>query len=128
MGTALSRTGRPIHRWAATTNGSQHIRILDFTESFRLPILAPEVIPSTPKHYASPEPLLSNFLPHFDITPSIDNWTFACTAFKLLGDKNLLIMSMGTRTEVLTDMIVTRREIERFPERYCKVFWRDRPR
>ncbi|KAF8542564.1 hypothetical protein BDD12DRAFT_938664 [Trichophaea hybrida] len=38
----------------------------------------------------------------------------------LLGDESLFIMPMGTRSEVQADMIVARREIEGFPERYWK--------
>lgn len=118
----------PAKLWAlcttlASTPAIPHILILDFTESFRPPIVARELIPGTPDPYASPELLLSNFLPHSEITPSIDIWAFGCTAFKLFGDGDLFITLMGMRIGLLADVIFTRYGIERFPERYWKVYW-----
>ena len=125
----------PAQLWALCTTLTSnpaipHILILDFTESFQPPIVAREVIPGTPHPYASPELILSNFLPCSEITPSIDIWAFGCTAFKLFSGKDLFTTSMGMgAVGVLADIISTRYEFEGFPERYWKVFWEKlRPR
>ena len=109
--------------WALCTSTSDstlpNIRIIDFTESFRTPLPTGHPLPGTPACIAPPELLLS--LPS-EVGTSIDVWTFACTAYELLGEGAFFTIMFGTASEALANMIVVLGGKDKCPERFWNEF------
>jgi serine/threonine protein kinase len=103
------------------------IRILDFTESFRIPLPATQEIPGTPLVYASPELLLvqGGLLGREHITTGIDIWAFACMMYRLLGTCNLFATIFGTSGDMLADIISFFGGKAKAPEEIWRIFWEE---
>jgi hypothetical protein len=86
------------------------LRIIDFTESFCIPLPAIREIPGTPLTFASPELIFvqTGLLGREHITTGIDVWAFACMMYRLLGKGKFFISITGTADDVLADMIYLR--------------------
>ena len=93
------------------------VRLIDFTESFRIPFNPDHSEPGTPLGLAAPELTLCF---SSEITTSIDIWTFACTCWDILGRNCLFKAIFNTRAEILADMmfLLGGKERENIPERF----------
>jgi serine/threonine protein kinase len=65
----------------STTSDQSSIRLVDFTESFKLPFSSLH-LPGTPVFEAAPEILLRA---HSAITEKIDVWAFSCVAYEVFA-------------------------------------------
>jgi hypothetical protein len=72
----------PTHLFQlSTASGQSSIRLVDFTESFKLPFSSLH-LPGTPIFEAAPELLLQA---HSAITEKIDVWAFSCVAYEVFS-------------------------------------------
>jgi serine/threonine protein kinase len=103
------------------------LRIIDFTESFCIPLPAIREIPGTPLTFASPELIFVQIglLGREHITTGIDVWAFACMMYRLLGKGKFFISITGTADDVLADMIYGFGGKAETPEWIWRIFWEE---
>jgi hypothetical protein len=115
----------PVSRlWELCSSSLQppNIRIIDFTESFRVPFSHElQRLPGTPRDFAAPELLL--IMPS-EITTAIDIWALGCTIYQMLGQDNPFIEISGMFVNYIAEILVLLggEENAHVPERFQKAF------
>lgn len=108
------------HLWALCIASEPRIRLIDFSESFRLPF-HPEsqTLPGTPWEFAAPELLLN--LPA-EVTLSIDIWALGCIIYSLLGHCSPFIEPFGNLQHILAEIMIYTGGKDRMPESFRRAF------
>lgn len=87
---------------------SSKIKITDFGQAFEL--ADPPMRLATPKAYSPPELAFEE-----KASASADIWTLACTCYEILGAHSLFFSFLGSRDDVLEEMVDT---LGIFPKRW----------
>ena len=111
------------HLWTLCTASEPSIRLIDLSESFRLPF-NPETqhLPGTPWEFAAPELLLD--LPR-EVTLSIDIWALGCTIYSLLGDGSPIHSALRYIPYFLARILIFTGGKDFMPERFWNAFSED---
>ena len=126
--------GGPFHRpkylvatpsvsdlWALCATSEPSIRLIDLSESFRLPFRpGSDPLPGTPKAFAAPELLLKL---QNEVTSSIDIWALGCTIYSLLGhDSPIYPFVWPYPSGYLARIAVLTGGKDQMPERFWNAF------
>ena len=116
----LVATPSVSHLWALCTAPEPRIRLIDFSESFRLPFRPDsQPLPGTPWRFAAPELLLS--LPA-EVSLSIDIWALGCAIYMLLGHSSPFLALFGSLPRLLAQIMILTGGKDHMPENFWRAF------
>ena len=106
--------------WALCTTSEPSIRLIDLSESFRLPF-DPETqyFPDPPWEFAAPELLLGL---SGEVSLSIDIWALGCTIYSLLGDGSPIYSEFRYISYFLARILIFTGGKDFMPERFWNAF------
>ena len=108
------------HLWALCATTEPRIRIIDLSESFRIPFCPDsQPLPGTPRGFAAPELLLN--LPA-EVNFPIDIWALGCTIYTLLGHSSPFHTIYGHLSRVLAHIVILTGGEDHMPERFWLAF------